>query len=213
MSVLVKANFDALLKWSRYLDEVPKRTRPAIANALNDYGRGVARSKAEAVAAETGLDPDDVLNLIEVDEATADNLVWKMDASKVATPPPDWERPWEKRSDSAFQQQTLVKIVTSGDATTCEICRDAASKNPYTMEEINTLAAKWQHWEPEAGIVGERTNLLHPNCRCIIQPWQQTRRMSVRFGARGAPEELLNARQLGRRVADEIKVAIRAVKL
>lgn len=213
MSILVKANFDALLKWGRYLDEVPKRTRPAIARALNDYGRGVARSKAQAVAAETGLDVEDVLNLIEVDEASAENLVWKMDASKVATPPPDWERPWEKRSDKAFQQQTLVKIVTSGDETTCEICQDAAAKSPYTMEEINVLSAKWQHFDPGTAVVGERTNLLHPNCRCAIQPWQQTRRLSMRFGARGAPEELLNARQLGRRVADEIKVAIRAVKL
>jgi hypothetical protein len=213
MSVKFKVNYAALLRWSRYLDEMPKRTRPAIARALNDYGRGVARSKAQAVAAETGLDEHDVLNLIEVEEATSENLVWRMDATKVAMPPPDWERPWDKRSDKAFQQQTLVKIVTSGDDTTCEICSDAASKNPYTMEEINALSARWQHFDPGTAVVGERTNLLHPNCRCAIQPWQQTRRLSMRTGAKGAPEELLNARQLGRRVADEIKVAIRAVKL
>jgi hypothetical protein len=211
MQFRVKA--DDLLRWARYLDEMPKRTRPAIARAINDYGAGVVDGTAQVIADQTGLAMHDIRSLIEIREATPDHLVWEMDASAVATPPPDWERPWEKRSSKAFEQQTLVKIVTSGDDHTCEICEEAALKSPYTMDEINQLSAKWQHWEPAAGTVGARTNLIHPNCRCSIQPWQQTRRLSVQFGGKGAPPELLNARQLGRKVADEIKVTIRAIKI
>ena len=211
MTARISINADDLLRWARYLNEVPKRTRPAVARAMNDYGRGVVDSTAQAIAGETGLSAYDVRSMIEVKEATADDLTWKMDATAVAKSE-DWERPWDKREDGGFDKNTLVKIVTSGDETTCEICQEAAEKSPYTMEEINALSARWKHWEPDAGL-GARTNLLHPNCRCSLQPWQQTRRVSVKFGGKGAPPELLNARQLGRRVADEMKVTIRAIKL
>jgi hypothetical protein len=213
MTVRVTVNAQALLKWARYLDDVPRQTRPAVARAMNDYGAGVADGKAQSIAAETGLDVHEVRALIDIREATADRLVWEMDASRVAPPPQDWERPWEKRSNKTFEQQTLVKIVTSGDDHTCEICEEAAERSPYTMDEINALSAKWKHWQPASGLVGARTNLIHPNCRCIIQPWQQTRRLSVSFGGKSAPPELLNARQLGRKVADELKVSIRAIRL
>ena len=204
-------NATDLLKWARFLDDVPRRTRPAVARAMNDYGRGVLESAVQSIAEETGLSAADVRNRIEVKEASSGDLTWKMDTTKVA-PSKDWERPWDKRSDKDVDQQALVKIVTSGDESTCEICEEAASRSPYTMEEINSLSAKWKHWQPETGL-GARTNLLHPNCRCSLQPWRQTRRVAVKFGGKGAPPELLNARQLGRKVADEMKVTIRAIKL
>jgi hypothetical protein len=209
----VRVDASAFLKWARYLDEIPKRTRPAVARAMNDYGRGVVDGTAQVIADQTGLAMHSVRDMIEVEEATPNHLVWKMDASAVAVPPQDWERPWDKRSNKAFEGDTLVKIVTSGDDHTCEICAEAAAKSPYTMEEINQLSLKWQHWEPAAGLVGARTNLIHPNCRCVIQPWQQTRRLEMKFSGKGAPPELLNARQLGRKVADELKLTIRAIKL
>ena len=210
-STRIKINADDLLKWSRYLDEVPKRTRPAVARAMNDYGNSLLDSAAAAIAGKTGLTPSDVRNQIVVKRATSSDLTWKMDASKVA-PQVEWERPWNKRPDKDFEKETLVKIITSGDEHTCEICEEAAAKSPYTMEEINALSAKWKHWQPDAGM-GGRTNLLHPNCRCSLQPWRQTRQVAVSFGGKGAPPELLNARQLGRKVADELKVIIRAVKV
>jgi hypothetical protein len=212
MTTRLKVNATDILRWARYLNEVPKRTRPAMARAINAYGEGVADSTAEVIAGRTGLDADEIRALIYIKEATPDNLTWEMDATAVAPPPPDWQRPWESRSDRAFQQETLVKIITSGDDHTCEICQEAAEKSPYTLEEVNQLAAKWQHWEPAAGITGERTNLIHPNCRCVIQPWRETRRVSVSFGGKSAPPELLNSRQLGRRIADELKVSIRVIK-
>ena len=213
MSASFKVASTDLLKWARYLDEVPRQTKAAVSRAINDYGRGVVDAKAQAMADELGLDVHDVRSLIEVREATPQNLRWEMDATKVVKrSPEDWARPWASRSDKNFQEPTLLKIVTSGDDHTCEICEEAALKSPYTVEEINQLAARWKHWEPPGGLAGARTNLLHPNCRCVTQPWQQTRRLSVTFGGKGAPTELLNARQLGRRVADELKVTIRALK-
>ena len=211
MTVRISVKADALLKWSRYLDEVPKRTRPAIARAINDYGHGVLESTAETIAAQTGLSVTDVRNQIRVKQATTNDLTWSLDATQLGKPK-DWERPWNKRGGKNFDQDTLVKIITSGDESTCEVCEEAASRSPYTMDEINNLMAKWKHWEPEVG-AGARTNLLHPNCRCVLQPWQQTRRMEVRFTGKGAPSELLNSRQLGQKVADAVKVTIRAIKL
>jgi hypothetical protein len=211
MTAQLRVKAQDILKWARYLDQVPRQTRPAVARAINEYGDSVVESTAQAIAGRTGLDAHEIRSLIEIKRATPDNLTWEMDASAVATPPSDWERPWAKRSDQNFQQQTLVKIVTSGDDHTCEICEEAAAKSPYTLEEINQLSKKWQHWQPAAGFAGERTNLIHPNCRCVIQPWRQTRRVGVQFGGKGAPTELLNARQLGKKVAGEIKVAIRAM--
>jgi hypothetical protein len=211
MTPKVKVNATDILRWARYLNEVPKRTRPAMARAINAYGEGVVESTAEVIAGRTGLDANEIRALIEVREATPDNLTWEMDATAVAPPPPDWQRPWEKRDGKQFEEQTLVKIVTSGDDHTCEICAEAAEKSPYTLDEVNQLAAKWKHWEPPAGIGGERTNLIHPNCRCMIQPWRETRRVSVNFGGKSAPPELLNSRQFGRRVADELKVAIKVL--
>ena len=211
MTARISVKADDLLKWSRYLDEVPKRTRPVIARAINDYGHGVLESTAETIAAQTGLSVTDVRNQIKVKQATSNDLSWSLDATALGKSK-DWERPWDKRSDKTIEPEALVKIITSGDETTCEVCEEAASRSPYTMTEINNLVAKWKHWEPAAG-GGARTNLLHPNCRCVLQPWQQTRRMEVRFTGKGAPSELLNSRQLGQKVADAVKVTIRAIKL
>ena len=213
MSVRLSVDAVALLKWARYLDQIPKRTRPAVAHALNDYGAGVVRSTAEQIAERADLDPNEVMSLIEVKEATAEDLTWRMDATQVAPPSQDWERPWAARDSKQFQKQTLVKIVTTGDDRTCDVCNDAAAKSPYTMDEIDRLASKWKDWEGGAGATGFKTNLIHPNCRCVLQPWAQTRRLSVSFQGKGAPPELLNARQLGKRVADELKVSIRAIRV
>ena len=210
--IRLKIDASALLKWSRYLEQIPKQTRPAVARALNDYGAGVVRSAAERIAAQDDLDPNEILSMITVEEATSENLLWRMDASQVVAAKQDWSRPWAERDTKTFQQQTLVKIVTSGDEHTCDVCEEAAMRSPYTKAEIEALAQKWKGWTGKEGSAGERTNLIHPNCRCMTQPWKTPRRVSVKFGGKGAPTELLNARQLGKRVADEMKVTIRAIK-
>ena len=122
-STRIKIDADDLLKWARYLDEVPKQTRPAIARAMNDYGNSLLDSAASTIASKTGLAASDVRNQIVVKRATSSDLTWKMDASKVA-PQVEWERPWNKRSDKEFEKETLVKIITSGDEHTCEICEE-----------------------------------------------------------------------------------------
>ena len=213
MAAYIKIKSSDALAWAHYLGQVEDSTPKAVADAINDYGAGVADMAAEVIAGQTGLDPHEIRALIDIEEATPSKLVWRMDATAIAPPPQDWERPWNKRSDAPFSQQTLVKIESVGDHLTCEVCEEAEANSPYTMDEINEMAAKWQHWEPPAGVVGERTNLVHPNCRCTIMPWKaEQRKMSLTFGGKGAPPELLNARQLGAKVADQLKVTIRALK-
>ena len=122
MSASFKVSSTDLLRWARYLDEVPKQTKAAVARAMNDYGRGVADAKAAAIAAELDLNAFDVRSLITVREATPGNLRWEMDATAIAKrSPEDWARPWASRSNKDFEQPVLVKIVTSGDDHTCEI--------------------------------------------------------------------------------------------
>ena len=101
--------------------------------------------------------------------------------------------------------------MTTGDGHDCEICNDVAENSPYTIEEVEQMATKWAGFEG-AGGPGVRTNLVHPNCRCLTQPWTAARRMPITMGeGRGAPSALLNARQLGQAIAEELQVTIRAI--
>lgn len=208
IGVAVEAS--GLLRWSRYLNEVQRATPAALARALNAYGEGVARGKAQALADKHDLSWSEVLGMIEVREATPGKLEWSMDSSALEG---DTMRAMPKRSGKDFEAQTLVKVVNSGDGKVCPICEEAAEKSPWAIYELDEFLARHgnfaaEHPDWEQG-PGERTNLLHPNCRCTTQPWASKRRVSVTFGAKGAPPELFTARQLGERVADELKVAIR----
>ena len=199
-----------LLKWSRYLDHIQQRTPEALARALNDYGEGVARGKAQAIADKHDLWWTEVLSMFEIREATPQRLEWRMDASALEG---DTLGRMPTRDTKQFERETLVKIVTSGDGRVCPICQEAVDKSPWALYELDEFLAKHHNFLAEhkdwVQGPGERTNLLHPNCRCVTQPWASKRRMSLTFGGKSAPPELFTARQLGERVAAELKVAIR----
>jgi len=200
-----------VLRWGRYLEQVSRELRPACARALNAFGVQVVRSMASTIAESRGLEVGAVAELIRVREATASDLTWEADASSVVSPAVEWHRPWDARSTAEFEKQALVKIVTTGDGRDCDLCNDVAENSPYTLDEVEHMAAKWAGFKG-AGGSGVRTNIVHPNCRCITQPWTMTRRMPLMMGeGHGAPRELMNARQLGQAVAEEMQVTIRAV--
>ena len=160
----VSVKTDEILKWARFLQEIPKRTPRAIANSLNAAGDEILRQSIDYLAEMTGLDAPDVQNAIEVKKATPSNLEWSMDASAITLEEsPNWERPWDKPGDKTFQSQQLLKIITSEDHKVCPICEEAAENSPYTPEDINALAAKWKDYTPPYPVEGPRTNLLHPN--------------------------------------------------
>jgi hypothetical protein len=205
----ISINTNDLLKWARAFDEVPRRTHAAIARALNAVGTQIERSAAQYVAEQSDLDPNDVMGMIDVTEATPDNLTWEMNATAVALSQQEWSKPWDKSDDHTFDQSTLLNIVTSHDESVCEICQEAADGGPYSAEEIQNLALKWANYVPPASVKGERTNLLHPNCRCSTKQWSSLRRMPVMFGKPGgSPPEMLTAGQIGREVAVELKAEI-----
>jgi hypothetical protein len=204
----IEVDTSDLLKWARYLQTIPRKTNPAIARALNSVGDNAVKTATAYIADQMGFDPDDVADMIIVKRAAPDDLSFEINMSNIYQSGDS--RPWEGRdgSDSSFEQNTLVKIVTSGDEAVCQKCLDAAENSPYTLEEVNDMNPL------HIDATGERTEIVHPLCRCIIQNWQATRQLPVRLsgvGGASAPPELFTMRQLGQAIAGELEVVIKAV--
>jgi hypothetical protein len=208
----ININTDDLLKWARAFEQVPKHTHAAIARAINAIGAQIENAAVAYVAEQSDLNPTDVMGMIHVDRATPGNLVWEMDASAVALQQMEWSKPWEKTGDHTFGQGVLLNIITCEDETVCEICKDAAENGPYSAEEIQNLALKWKDYVPPASVKGDRTNLLHPNCRCSTQQWKSMRRVPVTFGKGGLPQ-MLTAGQIGRALGAELAIEIKGALL
>lgn len=203
---------DDLLNWAGYFGELPKKTPEVLARVLNNVGDEVLQTSIEYFAESTGLDAIDVRPQLEVTEATPSNLRWVMDASAIVLKEsPNWERPWDKPGDNTFSQQQLLQIVTSGDRQVCPVCLDAAANSPYTVDDINKLAAKWKDRDFPVPIGGEaRTNLIHPYCRCRTVPWIQSRQLNVQFATTPpTPPVVLTARQLGQAIVTELGATLR----
>ena len=209
----IKVDAHDLLNWARYLDEIPRVTNQAIANGLNKYGEIVARRTAEEHADKGDLQASEVYNMIVIRPATARRLEWSMDASALKPPEDELVRPLPGRDLNQYRDQELVRIVMTHDARgPCEVCEEAAAMGPYTQGQIDVIAQKWKDYNPPRPVDGYRTNLLHPNCRCIVTPYANKRRLRVQFGGKAAPAELYTAKQLGEIVAEEVKVTIKAVR-
>jgi hypothetical protein len=184
------------------MNNVPRRTGAAIARALNTVGDNVMKEWIAFNAEQTGFDPDVIERSIQVHKATSNDLRWEMDATGLS-PNSEGSRPWQTRDDAAFNDdRSLVKVVTRGDEHVCEKCLDVADHSPYTMAEIRAF-------NPYGMGFGQGTNLVHPNCRCITQAWQATRMLPVTTTS-SAPPELFTMRQLGRAIADEMKIVLTA---
>jgi len=162
----IHVDADDLLRWARYLETIPRKTRPAVARALNVAGEGIVNGVVRYFVDKNDWPSDVVRNMIIVKEATPENWTWSMDATELSPQSYEWSRPWEARDKGDFDKQALVKIITSGDESVCPVCTDAAEHSPYTMEEIAALQAKWANYVPDEGIIASsfRSNLLHPNC-------------------------------------------------
>jgi hypothetical protein len=202
-----------LLNWANYLEEIPKVTSQAIANGLNNYGEIVARQAAEEYAEKSDLQASEVYNSIVITPATARRLEWRMDLSALKASTEDLARPIGGRADNQFRDQELVTIVMTHDARgPCEVCEEAAAMGPYTQAQIDIIAHRWRDFNPPRPVQGERTNLLHPNCRCIVTPYANKRRLRVTYGAKGVRSKLYTGKQLGEAVANELRVSIKAVR-
>jgi hypothetical protein len=207
----LKVDADDLLNWARYLEDIPKVTNVAIARGLNTYGEGVLQRAAERLADKADLQVHEVMSIIRVTRATPRRLEWSMDASGISPPSGDWSRPWAERDQKQFEKQTLVNITTLHDRFSCDVCEEAAAAGPYTMAEIDQMAAKWKDWPGASGPApGFRTNLIHPNCRCVLTPFANKRRLNVQWGK--GESELYTAKGLADAIVGEVKVAIRAVR-
>jgi hypothetical protein len=203
--IVLEVDTAELLKFTRYMQNIPKRTGAAIARGLNTVGENMVREMIKFQAEQTGLDENELAALVEVKKATPDDLSFEMDASAISTKT-DFSRPWVKRddSDTSFSDSTLVKIVTSGDELVCDKCLSAADHSPWTLAEVRAM-------NPYGADFGSGTNLVHPNCRCMTQAWQATRTLPVRASGSEAPPELFTMKQLGKAIADEMQVVLKAI--
>ncbi len=209
----IRVDANAIANWTGFLEDLGPVTNQAIANGLNNYGEIVARRMAEQHAEAGDLQPSEVYNQIVIRRATARSLRWSMDASALKTPEDEMARPVGKRDTNQYRDQELVSIIMTHDARgPCEVCEEAAARGPYTQAEIDVIANKWKDYNPPRPVQGYRTNLLHPNCRCIITPYANKRRLRLQYGGKSAPAELYTAKQLGSAVAGELKIAIKAIK-
>jgi hypothetical protein len=209
----LRVNADELLQWARYLEDLSDATNQAIADGLNNYGEIAARKIAAEHAERGDLQEHEVYNQIVIRRATARNLQWSMDARALRAPEDELARPLPGRDVNQYRDQELVSIVMTHDARgPCEICEEAAARGPYTQGQIDVIANRWKDYTPPHPVTGYRTNLLHPNCRCIITPYANKRRLRVQFGGKSAPPELFTAKQLGEAVAGELRLKIKAVR-
>lgn len=193
----VNIKSEELLNWARAFEEAPGRAKLSIARALNAAGTNVLHWAAEMIAKQSGRPVGEIVRGIKVTPATPDTLKWTMDASGVAPPSLDWEKPWQ---EATVESQELVRIVTQQDDEVCFICEDAAGDSPYTMSEIRAL----HHTVPG------KEGFLHPNCRCLIQPWSTVKTLPVSFGKAQAEMQRLTTQQIGAAVAQAIRASIRA---
>ena len=206
-----RVSAEDMVEWARYLEEIPKVTNAAIARGLNAYGEGVVERTAAKIADKADLQVHEVMATIVVTRATPRRLEWSMDASGILPPSGDWSRPWAARDSKQFERQTLVNITTMHDRFSCEVCEEAAAGGPYTMADIDAMAARWKNFPGASGPApGFRTNLIHPNCRCVLTPFANKRRLRVTFGA--GEQEMYTAKGLADAVAGELRVAIKAVR-
>lgn len=187
----LKIDTRELLRWARLVDEVPDETKRSIANALNQFGNSIARQMAVGIAQETGLPIHQVSALFDISPASARNLYWELDTSRVAGVDTALKRrmpsrPWEKGEEGAFLQ-ALVKVITAEDEMVCEKCQEIADNGPYTLEVARAMIP------------------AHPNCRCLVQSFTPSRRAPVTFANRfgAAPRahtQLLSIEQLASKI-------------
>lgn len=193
---------DRLLKWAKYFEELPRKTSSAIVKALNTAGDAVVREMVRKISRSTGFSQAKVRKYIKVTKATESKKSYRI-KQEVLPPSLDWSRPWQKPK-SVTDPDEMVKIITMEDDNVCPICRDAAEHNPYKMSDIRRMLSKWEHTT--------HPGLLHPNCRCTIGAWSNMRRLAVQFSGKNVPEALTTVRQVGKKIADAVRIVIRAKK-
>jgi len=205
-------NIDPLLAWAKRLGKLPKRTPYAAARALNQYGETIIKRAAQQIARQSGLDPSVVEDGIKVKKATASDLSWSLDASElVLAGDMAWQRPWDTRDDSDIDKDRLVQIIAHQDC--CEVCAEIVADNPYTVGQVQTMAQKWKDYVPKHTPPGERSNLIHPNCRCAVTAWSNNRaQVPVVFGGGNATEAAVFTREeLAVVVANELRIELAAI--
>lgn len=170
----IKYDIDAadLLKFvGRARSEMPKNIQAATAQALNEVGDAMVTDIVRSITQQTGLPQTEVEDMLTTKNATPLDLTYIIDTTLLAEAESDTERRLPGRSfggggaDDPFAQEQLVRVVTMEDDTVCPICEAIAEAGPYTLREAQTNVH-------HGATIGKN------NCRCILVPFQRTRRLT-----------------------------------
>lgn len=189
----IRVDTSSLLNWARMVGtQAPRKSKASIARSLNTLGDNVVLTLTRSLARDTGLSEGTVAGLLQVRRANPNNLRIEIDASEVnrrakdrlSTEPFDMDR-------GDFAQDELVIVKTMEDEIVCEECSFIAKNSPYPYAEARALIPH------------------HPHCRCRLEKFQPTkRRVAVNVGTEA--KEKMTVTQIGRLVADEMRVVLKA---
>jgi hypothetical protein len=166
---IIKIDSRSVAKWAGRMRGKRQRVKPVAAATLNYLGAKAVDAMTVRVAAQTGMPEEIVRRSFVITPASAGSLKFIIDAKKSMTEETA-RRPMQSRDqlgrfkkrdeESFFREGELVNIVDMGDERVCPICEAAAEDGPYSIEEARRMIP------------------LHPNCRCVVSPMEDRRRVA-----------------------------------
>jgi hypothetical protein len=174
VSIEFRVDFRHLVQRIVELRQLPEQLTKSLAQGLNKYSEELVELIVMEFARQTGQSESDARQQVSVEKRATPNDLSTEIAQDFAGL--GWSSPGQVSAG------TLVNIVTMDDGNDCPICQDYAARSPYSLAEIASIRKKWEHYAGHAG--GDtRTNLIHPNCRCVLQPWRRRDPVTGRFVA------------------------------
>jgi len=182
----LKIDTDALVRFANRAAMVSKITNPLLAVGVNTVGDGVVALVATQLQQRTGLTLEQVRGMIKVRRATRGNLKYEVEVSK---------RLMEEKVDTLAGQREirefgkrqpgeLVIVVSAKDDLVCMDCEELAASGPMPIEVATQHVPK------------------HPNCRCIIMPYNKPgKRLPVRMTT-------LSGSSTGRRMGGQMRTPL-----
>ena len=215
MALLFSIDASDLMKLADDWEKTIPNVNAALATALNKVGNEISDVTADYWSSVTSVPKQAVRSLFQINEARPDRLRWEMDATAAAIDAPSevvWKRLLKQRSDLA-SDMTLVRILTHPMC--CDICDEIAENGPYPLSQIVKLQEDAMGKVPRdyvSKLPGIRTNLLHPLCRCAVQPYNMPMRKFEMHLHPQTPRPIMTPEDMARIISTHLGVLLKIVK-
>jgi hypothetical protein len=204
-----------LLKLADHWEKQAPYINAALATALNKVGNEISDVMSEYWSSVTSVPKQAVRSLFEINEARPDRLRWELDATAAAIDAPSevvWKRLMQQRSQLA-NDMTLVRVLANPGC--CDICDEIAEGGPYPLNEIVALQEKAMEKVPHeyvSRLPGIRTHLLHPLCRCVVQPYDMPMRKFEFHLHTQTPKPVMTPEQMAQVISSHLGVLLKIRK-